>query len=119
MINYVCVNHDGYSGLTANCPSCNAKVEGTRSLTDIRECDEAAKPETGPMRNAESPSGVQELGSSGLALAISDITDLRDSARNVESSEKDHLMWLWRGKAIAYETVLGRLSRLCEGSEAQ
>jgi hypothetical protein len=78
------------------------------------KCDEPAKPEAGPMRNAESPSGVQALGSSGLAQAITDITNLRDGARNIESSSayQTDQMWLWRGKAIAYETVLGRLSRV-------
>jgi hypothetical protein len=32
------------------------------------KCDEPAKPEAAPMRNAESPSGVQALGSSGPSL---------------------------------------------------
>lgn len=41
----------------------------------VPKCDEPAKPEAAPMRNAESPSGVQALGSSGL------ITDDDDPIR--------------------------------------
>jgi hypothetical protein len=44
------------------------------------KCDEAAKPEVGPMRDTDSPSGVQALGSSGPSLSPLDtLTALRNA----------------------------------------
>jgi hypothetical protein len=60
-----------FGGEAAPEPTGNDGVRATvTGLTDqAAKCDEPAKPEVGPMRNAESPSGVQALGSSGLAAS--------------------------------------------------
>lgn len=44
---------------------------------------------------------------------IADVQRLRSDARRVEANvSAEHLRWLWRGKAIAYETVLPGLCAL-------
>lgn len=56
---------------------------------------------------------------SDLDSAIADIEILRQGASNIESSEKEtELMLLWRGKNIAYETVLRRLRQIGSGTSA-
>lgn len=57
---YIAECHD--SGIAAYLVSC-VNAGGAK-------CDEVAKPEAGPMRNTESPSGVQALGSSGSSLSL-------------------------------------------------
>ena len=90
--------------------ACVPCAELTHAIRDSGiKCDEPAKPEVGPMQDAESLSGVQALGSSGLAHARVVIVDLRDHARYMESSLRGDHMWLWRGQAMGYGTALGIL----------